>query len=233
MRYAFHEDLDRISDQLVEMTRLACSAIARATTALLDADIALAESVIAADQRLDELRFEIDDRAIDLLARQQPVATDLRMVVTAMQMAADIERMGDLAKHVAKVTRLRFPKSAVPTDLRPTIVEMEAVAELIVTEVGAIIASKNAHGAADLNQADDRMDELHKQVFHLLVADTWEHGIETAVDITLLARYFERFADHAVLVALSVSYLVTGEWATPQARIEDDLTLERHEAPPA
>src|SRR5450759_3214417 len=102
MRNTFHEDLAKISDQLVEMTRLAGTAMPRATTALLDADLHLAETVIAADEQIDALRRELDDRAIDLLARQQPVATDLRMVVTAMRMSADLERMGDLARHVAK-----------------------------------------------------------------------------------------------------------------------------------
>ncbi len=231
MRDAFHEDLDRISDQLVEMTRLAGSAMSRATTALLDADVSIAEGVIASDQHLDGLRIQIDDRSIDLLARQQPVATDLRMVVTAMQMAADLERMGDLAKHIAKVARLRFPNSAVPPSIRPTIVEMDHVAKLIVAETGAIIASKNAHGAAELTQADDRMDELHRQVFTLLIDRSWEHGTEAAVDITLLARYYERFADHAVLVAHRVAYLVTGEWVSPEARAEDDRVSERHDAP--
>lgn len=233
MRDAFHEDLDRISDQLVEMTRHAGSAISRATTALLDADIALAESVIAADQQLDEIRIQLDDHAIDLLARQQPVATDLRMVVTAMQMGSDLERMGDLAKHIAKVARLRFPNSAVPEDMRPTILEMESVATVIAEETGSIISSKKAHGAIQLTQADDRMDELHKQVFTLLLDPGWQHGVETAIDITLLARYYERFADHAVLVAHRVAYLVTGEWNSSELRVQDDSLLERHEAPPA
>ncbi len=211
MRDAFHEDLDRISDQLVAMTRLAGSAIARATTALLDADVALAESVIAADEKLDTMRISLEDLALELLARQQPVATDLRMVVTALQMAADLERMGDLAKHIAKVARLRFPNSAVPTTLRPTFIEMDTVAELIVSETGAIIAGKNANGAARLSEVDDRMDDLHKQVFALLRDKELAVDTETAIDITLLARYYERFADHAVLVAERVAFLVTGE----------------------
>ncbi len=212
MRDGFHEDLDRISDQLVAMTALAGSAIARATTSLLDADVALAESVIAADEKLDTMRESLEDLAIELLARQQPVATDLRMVVTALQMAADLERMGDLAKHIAKVARLRFPNSAVPTALRPTFIEMDTVAELIVSETGAIIAGKNAEGHTRLAQVDDRMDDLHKQVFTLLRDKTLGIETEAAIDLTLLARYYERFADHAVLVAQRVAFLVTGEW---------------------
>ncbi|QQR99589.1 MAG: phosphate signaling complex protein PhoU [Austwickia sp.] len=231
MRDAFHEDLDRISDQLVEMTRLAGSAMSRATTALLDADVSIAESVIAADSQLDEIRIQVDDRSIDLLARQQPVATDLRMVVTAMQMAADLERMGDLAKHVAKVARLRFPTCAVPDQMRPIIVEMDAVARAIAEQTGDIIASKRAQGAGELVQADDRMDALHKEVFAKLADTSWPHAPETTIDVTLLARYYERFADHAVLVAHRVAYLVTGEWRTVDVPSEESI-LDRHEAPP-
>jgi phosphate transport system protein len=212
MRDAFHEDLDRISDQLVEMTRLVSSAMARATTALLDADITLAEQVIENDARIDALREDLDMRAIDLLARQQPVATDLRIVVTAMRMSSDIERMGDLARHVAKVARLRYPHSAVPADLRATILQMGQVAERIVEKAGSIIAAKDAQAALTLEKDDDAMDDLHRELFARLADDTWPHGTETAVDITLVGRYYERFADHAVSVARRVIFLVTGEW---------------------
>ena len=211
MRDAFHEDLDRLSDQLVEMTRLASSAMSRATTALLDADITLAESVIESDDQIDALREELDMRAIDLLARQQPVATDLRIVVTAMRMSSDIERMGDLARHVAKVARLRFPHSAVPADLRATILQMGQVAERIVEKAGSIIAAKDAEAALTLEKDDDAMDDLHRELFAHLADDRWSHGTEAAVDITLVGRYYERFADHAVSVARRVVYLVTGE----------------------
>ncbi len=216
MRDAFHEDLDRISDQLVEMTRLVGSAISRATTALLDADLALAETVIASDCQIDAIRADLDSLSVELLARQQPVATDLRMVVTAMHMATDLERMGDLAEHVAKVARLRYPRSAVPAELRSMIVEMDQVAARLVMKVGSIIAAKDVEGAATLADDDDRMDELHRETFRVLLGNTWNHSIEAAVDITLLARYYERFADHAVTVADQVLYLVTGEWRDRQ-----------------
>ena len=136
MRDAFHDDLDKITDQLVEMTRLAGSAVARATTALLDADVHLAESVIAADDQLDAIRTELDALSIDLLARQQPVATDLRIVVTSMRMSSDLERMGDLARHIAKVARLRYPESAVPPSLSAHILQMGQIAERIVAKAG-------------------------------------------------------------------------------------------------
>ena len=136
MRKAFHEELDRVAETLVEMTHLASSAMSRATTALLDADIHLADSVIAADAEIDARRAELDLMSFDLLARQQPVATDLRVIVTSMRMSSDLERMGDLARHVAKVARLRYPESAVPAELRATILQMGQVAERIVEKAG-------------------------------------------------------------------------------------------------
>jgi phosphate transport system protein len=214
MRDAFHEDLDTISDQLVEMTRLAGSAMARATTALLDADIQLAESVIEADKELDRLRERLDALSIDLLARQQPVATDLRMVVTSMRMSADLERMGDLARHVARAARRRFPDSAVPEGLRATIVEMSKVAEQLVAKTGSVLATRDLDAALQIERDDDEMDRLHREIFNQLMSGKWEFGTEAAVDATLVGRYYERFADHAVSVARRVVYLVTGEWHT-------------------
>ena len=219
MREAFHENLRTISDQLVEMTRLASSAMARATTALLDADVNLAESVIAADKQIDAVREQLDGLAVDLLARQNPVATDLRMVVTSMRMSSDLERMGDLARHVAKVARLRYPDSAVPPELRSTILQMGQVAELIVSKAGSVIAGRDVEGAKEIERDDDAMDALHRELYEHLVDGTWKHGTESAVDITLLGRYYERFADHAVSVAARVIYLVTGEW---DADIDED-----------
>jgi phosphate transport system protein len=212
MRDSFHEDLNKISDQLIEMTRLAGSAMSRATTALLDADLHLAESVIAADEQIDALRRELDERSIDLLARQQPVATDLRMVVTAMRMSSDLERMGDLARHVAKVARLRYPDSAIPPMMRSTVLEMGQVAERIVAKAGSVIAGKDIEGAFALEQDDDEMDRLHRDIFSMLVDGKWTAGTQAVVDATLVSRYYERFADHAVSVARRVVYLVTGEY---------------------
>ena len=149
MRDAFHDDLDKITDQLVEMTRLAGSAVSRATTALLDADVHLAETVIAADDDLDAIRTELDALSIDLLARQQPVATDLRIVVTSMRMSSDLERMGDLARHIAKVARLRYPDSAVPPALSAHILQMGQIAERIVAKAGSVIASMDTTAALE------------------------------------------------------------------------------------
>jgi len=214
MRDSFHEQLDTITENLVEMTRLAGSAMARATTALLDADLHLAEDVIAGDRTLDHAREHLDALAIDILARQQPVATDLRTVVTALRMSSDLERMGDLARHVAKVARLRFPNSAVPPSFRAHILEMGQIAQLVVTKSGSVIAARDVAEALTVARDDDAMDDLHRRLFTVLA--TTQLPTETIVDLTLLGRYYERFADHAVSVARRVVYLVTGE-NTPEA----------------
>jgi phosphate transport system protein len=223
MRKAYHEELDRIAESLVEMTHLAASAMSRATTALLDADVHLADSVITADAYIDARREQIDLLSFDLLALQQPVATDLRVVVTSMRMSSDIERMGDLARHVAKVARLRYPASAVPPELRGTFREMGSVAELIVEKTGSVIARRDVEGALEVARDDDAMDRLHRDLFAQVTSADWPHDTETAVDITLLGRYYERFADHAVSVAERVVWIVTGEWGDEAGGGHDEV----------
>jgi len=217
LREQFETDLQSITDDLVEMTHLVGSAMGRATTALLDADLTLAESVIEADEHVDTLRTDLDERALVLIARQAPVATDLRTLVTALRMSADLERMGDLARHVAKLARLRYPSSVIPAELRGTILEMGQIAERLVVKAGSIIAQRDIKAAAQLETDDDEMDALHRGLFSLLMAPDWKHGVETAVDVTLCGRYYERYADHAVAVARRVVYLVTGEPYIPPA----------------
>jgi phosphate transport system protein len=210
MRDAYHEELDGLNDKLVEMTRLVRSAISRATTAILDSDLALAESVISRDEEVNATFAEIESTIFDLMARQQPVAVDLRTVVTALRMGTDLERMGDLAVHVAKVARLRHPDSAIPPHMRSTILEMGQIAESLVTKAGGCVASRDVEAALELPRDDDEMDRLHRRLFRLLLDKDWPYGMEPAIDITLIGRYYERYADHAVRVAQDVVYLVTG-----------------------
>ena len=217
MRESYREELEDITACLVEMSNSVGSAMSTATTALLDADVALADLVITGDARIDAVRESIEERCFTLLARQQPVATDLRMITTAMRIVADLERMGDLAEHIAKVARMRFPDHAVPQEVRPMFLEAGHVAESLVSKAGTVIAKRDVQAAAELEAEDDVMDRLHKQMFLELLSDDWPHGIETAIDVTLLGRYYERFADHAVSVARRVVYLVTGERAPAPA----------------
>lgn len=220
MRKAYQEELASIGDRLVEMANLVGSAIGRATTALLDTDLELAESVIAADAKVDDLQRDLENQAIAVLARQQPVATDLRIVVTSLRMSADLERCGDLAEHVAKLARMRYPEQAIPRDLRRTILEMGQLAQRLMAQAAEVVLTQDIDAALQVERDDDRMDELHRMIFQHLMDDRWQHGVETAVDVTLVGRYYERFADHAVSVARRVVYLVTGE------RV-DELITER------
>jgi phosphate transport system protein len=213
MREQFHGELAALSGQMVEMTRLVGSAISRATRALLDADLELAESVISADEQIDAVQAEIEEKSLELLARQAPVATDLRAIVTGLRMTADLERMGDLARHVAKLARLRYPHSAIPVEVSSTVIEMGQAAERIVAKAGTVIATRDVATARELETDDDTMDRLHREIFRLMLGPHWAHGIEAAVDVTLCGRYYERFADHAVSVARRVTFLVTGERA--------------------
>jgi phosphate transport system protein len=213
VRDQYHEDLDGITTSLVEITRLAGSAINHATQALLDADLTEAEGVITGDAAIDDLYARIENDAFDLLARQQPVASDLRVVIASLRMVADVERMGDLALHIAKVARRRYPASAIPPELQSTVLEMGQVAQRICAKCSSVIAGRDLTMAAELERDDDVMDGLHRRLFSTLLDDAWDGGIETAIDVTLCGRYYERFCDHAVSVARRVVFLVTGERA--------------------
>jgi len=215
MREHFEGELKEITDQMIEMSRLVGSAINRATTALLDADLDLAEGVIAADRRIDQLQVDLEEKSQEVVIRQQPVATDLRVIMTALRMGGDLERMGDLAVHIAKLARLRYPHSAIPPELRGTIVQMGQVAERIVAKTGSVIASRDIDIAGQLETDDDEMDGLHRSLFRVLLSPDWTLGVEAAVDVTLCSRYYERFADHAVSVARRVIFLVTGDRVYP------------------
>ncbi|MCA0145966.1 phosphate signaling complex protein PhoU [Blastococcus sp. LR1] len=211
MRDSYHEELDDINACLVGMANAVGSQMSTATTALLDADVELADRVIAGDEAIDATRESIEQRTFTLLARQQPVAGDLRTITTAMRIVSDLERMGDLAAHIAKVARMRFPDHAVPQEVRPSFLEAGNVAELLITKTATVIAKSDVAAAEELETDDDAMDRIHSGLFRQLLSDEWPHGIESAIDITLLGRYYERFADHAVSVARRVRYLVTGE----------------------
>ena len=215
MRTVFHHELDQLVTNLVGMTDLVGSAIADATQALLQADLQLAESVITSDSEVDAAQTELDERAVDLLARQQPVATDLRVIVASLRMSSSIERMGDLASHVAQLVRLRYPRVVVPEDVAPLVGRMGEMAERLAREAGSVIRTRDLAAAARLETDDDLLDRLHREAFSQLMSPGWSHSVETTVDLTQLARYYERFGDHAVSVARRVTFLVTGESARP------------------
>src|SRR3954447_25908697 len=215
MRDIYHEELEALTDSLVEMTRLVGGAVGRATQALIDADVQLAHQVIEPDETADALRLALERRAFALLARQQPVASDLRILVSSLRIVTDLERAGDLAQHIAEVARRRYPSSAVPASVRATVLEMGQVAQRIVAKAGSVVASRDVDAAREIERDDDVMDDLHRRLLRTILGGSWHEGVETAVAVVLIGRYYERFADHAVLVARSVIYLVTGELPDP------------------
>jgi phosphate transport system protein len=211
MKEKYSEELLSVNNDLVQMTRLVGSAMNQATRSLLDADLRVAEAVIDGDAEVDLLTGSVEERCFDLLAIQQPVGADLRVVIGALRIAASLERMGDLAEHVAKQARMRYPRPAVPQELRGTFAVMGGLAEAIVSKTGAVIATKDVSRAADIAAHDQEMDRLHRELFTIVMSESWTHGVEAAIDVTLLSRYYERYADHAVSVTRRVVTIVTGE----------------------
>ncbi len=212
MRDSYREQLDDILADLVQMSQVVSSAVRSSTTALLEADLRLAEQVISEDEKLDAKQTEIEARAFSLLARQAPVAGELRTLVAILRMVTELERMGDLAAHVAKIARLRYPESAVPNALRPTFVRMGDVAEKMVLAAGQTLNDRNIENAQELRTSDEEMDDLRRGQFRVLLSDNWDHGVEAAVDVALLGRYYERIADHAASMARRIIYVVTGSF---------------------
>jgi phosphate transport system protein len=212
MREVFHEQLDSIFDDLAGICRSVETAVRLANQALLTGDAEIAEQVISADADIDKAREKVEDTAFSILSLQAPVAGDLRVVVSALRMVSELERMGDLSVHVAKIARLRVPQVAVPDEVRPTMARMGEVAEDMVSRVSRIITGMDVDAAIDLGRADEIMDQLRRKSFTELLGDNWTHGVEAAVDLALLGRYYERIADHAVSVAHRVVYVVTGDF---------------------
>jgi phosphate transport system protein len=167
--------------------------------------------VIERDSEVDAIYEQVELKVADTIARQAPVASDLRRVITALHIGADLERMGDLAEHVAKTAARRHPSPAVPAELRPTFKGMAEVADQMAEKITALIAKPNAEGAAQLEKDDDAIDDLERALFKIMLADDWPYGAETAIDGALLGRFYERYADHAVNIGEHLIYLVTGE----------------------
>lgn len=200
-----------IDKTLVSMAELVGKSISLATYALLEDDLAAAEKVIASDKLIDELNLEIEEMSSRIAALQAPVATDLRLVMGSIRIAGSLERMGDLAVHVAKQVRLRYPNPSIPTELKETFEKMGHAASKIVEQTGEVIASRNTSLADDMKIFDDTLDDLHRELFTVVLSSNWTHGVEAAIDVTLLSRFYERFGDHAVSVARRVIHIVTGE----------------------
>ncbi|WP_199444515.1 phosphate signaling complex protein PhoU [Umezawaea beigongshangensis] len=211
MREAYHDQLGQLADQLADMCGMVGDAMERATKSLLEADLGLAEQVISDDVKIDDVRADIEEQAYALLALQAPVATDLRTVLAVIHAAESVERMGDLALHVAKAARRRHPDPVLAEDVRPYFAEMGRVAVELAREATEVIRTQDVPRARAMDEADDAMDDLHRHLFSVIMSKEWQHGVPSAVDVTLLGRFYERFADHAVSVSKRTVFIVTGK----------------------
>ncbi|MFM9876956.1 MAG: phosphate signaling complex protein PhoU [Rhodoglobus sp.] len=217
MREVFQAELREVQDRLVEIATLVSVSIENATRAFNESNVSLAETVIAEDERIDTAALELDELAIQILARQQPVARDLRIVVSALRISASLERMGDMAEHIAQLARYRFPDKVVPKSLRSTFAQLGELDVAIAKKLVELLKTEDNQLAEEIRNDDDKIDALHLSVFDKVLGETWKGAAVDTVDATLASRYHERFADHAVSIAKKVQYLATGDWVAPPA----------------
>jgi phosphate transport system protein len=212
MREVFQRELQEVQERLVEISQSVAVIIEMATKAFLTNDVAQADQALALSESNEEQALALDELVIKILARQSPVARDLRILVSALRISASLERMGALASHIASIARYRYPGSAVPDALRKTFEEMGALDIQLAKKLSEVLQNADVELARAIKSEDERVDELHKSVFDVVLADNWKENAMFTVDVTLASRYFERFADHVVDISAKVTYLTTGEW---------------------
>ena len=211
MRSSYHEELNGALARLNERASLVEVAIREAGDTLLDPDLATAEKVVSEDAVLDSMHEELEYRFLSLLALQAPVAGELRTIVSSIRVVFELARMGDLAAHIAKVARLRYPEHAIPAELEPNFQRMAQLSDDMMVRTVKILTKQDADSAIDMAEVDAEMDELRREHFAKVLGETWSGSVAQAIDVALVGRYFERFADHAVAVARRVIYITTGE----------------------
>src|ERR1700709_1675422 len=216
MREVFQQELREVQERLVEIAGLSAVSIENATRAFNESNVSLAETVIEDDSKIDVAAQELDELAINILARQQPVARDLRIVVSALRISASLERMGDMAEHIAQLARYRFPDKVVPKSLRSTFAELGRLDVQIARKLTDLLRTEDVRLAEEIRNDDDQIDALHLSVFDKVLGETWKGAAVDTVDSTLASRYHERFADHAVSIAKKVQYLATGDWVAAE-----------------
>ncbi|WP_296665499.1 phosphate signaling complex protein PhoU [Demequina sp.] len=219
MRTLFNAEMADLADDLIAMARHVDAAINKTSTAILTGDLDLAQSVIADDEKLDELEDQVDERCVLLIAQQQPVGLDLRTIIASLRISASLERMGDLAEHISKDVRRAYPASAIPDSHRELIEGMCAAATEAAGEVVKLLETRDLNIAAAIVEDDDALDDLHEAAYKALTADGYHGTPQETLDIALLARYFERFGDHAVGISRRIVYLVTGDHSGNRAKI--------------
>jgi phosphate transport system protein len=219
MRNLYHDRLDQLSTELADLCALVGDSVRRANDALRDNDVVLAERVIGEDGRIDRARVSCEEHAYALLALQAPVATDLRALLATLHTADSLERMGDLAVHVTEAVRRRHPRPVVPHVLLPRFTEMGRIAVDVAKATEALIRTRDLDLVPVIGALDEEMDDLHRTLFTVVGYEDWAYGVATAIDLSLLSRCYERFADHAVSSALRTRFVVTGELREQPGRV--------------
>ena len=213
MREIFQSQLQEVQSRLVEIAEDTARTIEKASKAFNTSDVVLADEAIAISELAGEKALALDELVIRILAKQSPVARDLRILVSALRISASLERMGALAGHIAAIARYRFPGAAVPAVLKNTFDEMGNLDVSLAKQVVQLLKTTDADFAREIQAQDARVDELHRHVFDVVLGDDWKENAMFTVDVTLASRYHERFADHVVDISSKVSYLTTGEWS--------------------
>lgn len=229
MRIAYREHLDNFAHDLIVMCDTVRSIMTNASAALLDGALEPAEDAISCAEPLEEIRTRCEDRAVQLLALEGPVARDLRQVVSSIYIVEDFDRMAALAIHIAKAARRRHPEHAIPVQLLGYFKEMARLVEEMGEKTRDILVDPNADVALVLNEDDDAIDDLNEYMLTMLTMREWEHTTREAVDVALLSRYYERYADHCVNVAARIVYLTSGltpdEYTEKQERDRADADI--------
>jgi phosphate transport system protein len=213
MREIFQSQLHEVQARLIEIAEDAARVAEKSTKAFTTSNVTLADEAIAVADAMTNKALALDELVIRILAKQSPVARDLRILVSALRISASLERMGALAGHIAAIARYRFPGAAVPAALLPTFEEMGALDVKLAHQVVELLKNTDADFARQIQAEDERVDELHRSVFDVVLGDSWKENAMFTVDVTLASRYHERFADHVVDISSKVSYLTTGDWS--------------------
>ncbi|MCI2149460.1 phosphate signaling complex protein PhoU [Bifidobacterium crudilactis] len=221
MRVIFNEELKQVADDLDRMAQDVSQAIHGAGNALLKSDVEAAQTVIDGDIEIDALESSVIDQCIRLLAKQSPVATDLRVIVSTLRLSATFERMGDLARHIAETARRTYPQPTLPPETRELFTEMQQFLDMTADRLVSMLADKDATTAEQIIVDDDKLDNLHHQTFDLALSDEWTGSKQQMIDMVLLARFMERLGDHAVSAARRVVYIVSGFDPTKEPGGED------------
>ncbi len=212
VREIFQSQLQEVQARLVEIAEDSARVMEKASKAFNTSDVVMADEAIAISDLAGEKALALDELVIRILAKQSPVARDLRILVSALRISASLERMGALAGHIAAIARYRFPGSAVPESLSPTFAEMGNLDVSLAKQLVQLLKTTDADFAREIQAQDARVDELHRHVFDVVLGDDWKENAMFTVDVTLASRYHERFADHVVDISSKVSYLTTGDW---------------------